>query len=150
MSWVNQLGKYLLKKGALSYIISDDIINYQSWDGEEERKQKVDMVVFHNDHVQFIELKETEAKHRKGIKFKQIERYYYLCRDTRYKTEFWVYVYWREYKLITGVRMDRIENLHFYAIDTTGDLQFFASIGMNPATRIRKKVDFKLRVKDDL
>ncbi len=150
MSWANQLGKYLLKKGALSYIISDDIINYQSWDGEEERKQKVDMVVFHSDRVQFIELKETEAKHRKGIKFKQIERYYYLCRDTRYKTEFWVYVYWREYKLITGVHMDRIENLHFYAIDTTGDLQFFASIGMNPATRIRKKVDFKLRVKDDL
>lgn len=149
MNWVNQLGKYLLKKGALSYMISDESDSV-SWDGEEEKKQKIDMVVFHDDCVQFIELKETDAKHRKGIKFKQIERYYYLCRDTRYKTEFWVYVYWREYKMITGVHMDKIENLQFYAIDTTGDLQFFASIGVNPATRIRKKVDFKLKVNDDL
>ncbi len=149
MNWVNQLGKHLLKNGALSYMISDES-DPVSWDGEEKNKQKMDMVVFHGDHVQFIELKETEAKHRKGIKFKQIERYYYLCRDTRYRTEFWVYVYWREYGLITGVHMDKIENLQFYYIDNNGAPTFYASIGVDPATRIRKKVDFILKVKNDV
>ncbi len=149
MSWVHQLGKHLLNNGALTYIVADDP-SVPSWDGEEETKQKVDMVSFYPDHVQFIELKETEALHRKGVKFKQIERYYYLCRDARYKTEFWVFVYWQHYKLITGVKMDKVENLQFYAIDTDGSLQFFASIGVDPKTRIRKKVDFKLKVENGI
>lgn len=144
MSWIHQLGKHLLKHGALTYLISDE--NPISWDGEEEKKQKVDMAVFYKDHITVIELKETDAKHRKGIKFKQIERYYYLCRDARYKTEFWVYVYWKLYNIVTGVKMDRIENLQFYAIDNKGALQFFASIGVDPVTRIRKKVDFQMKV----
>ena len=147
MTWIHQLGKHLLKKGALTYLVSDE--DPISWDGEEEIKQKVDMVVFYKDHVTVIELKETDAKHRKGIKFKQIERYYYLCRDAKYKTEFWVYVYWKEYKMLTGVKMDRIENLQFYAIDNKGGLQFFASIGVDPATRIRKPVDFKMVLNED-
>jgi penicillin-binding protein-related factor A (putative recombinase) len=138
------LGKHLLKKGALTYLVSDE--DPISWDGEEETKQKIDMVAFYKDHLTVIELKETDAKHRKGIKFKQIERYYYLCRDAKYKIEFWVFVYWKEYGLITGVKVDRIENLQFYAIDNKGGLQFFASIGVDPATRIRKKVDLELKV----
>ena len=146
-SWMHILGKYLLKHGALTYIISDEDVT--SWDGEEETKQKVDMVVFYKDHVTVIELKETDALHRKGIKFKQIERYYYLCRDTRYKTEFWVYIYWKEYDTITGVKMDRIENLQFYCIDnkeTSPGRAFYASIGVDPTTRIRKPVDFKMKI----
>lgn len=144
INWIHQLGKHLLKYGALTYLVSDE--DPISWDGEEETKQKVDMVAFYKTHVTVIELKETDAKHRKGIKFKQIERYYYLCRDAKYKTEFWVYVYWKEYNMITGVRMDRIENLQFYAIDNKGGLQFFASIGADPETRIRKKVDFEMEM----
>lgn len=146
-NWQDQLGKHLLKDGALSYMISNE--TPVSWDGEEATKQKIDMVAFYPSHVTFIELKETEAKHRKGIKFKQIERYYYLCRDTRYKTEFWVYVYWQQYGLITGILMDKVENLQFFAIDNQGGLQFFASIGVDPATRIRKSVDFKLKVNNE-
>lgn len=148
MNWPHQLGKHLLKEGALTYLISDE--DPISWDGEEATKQKIDMAVFYKDHVQFIELKETEAKHRKGIKFKQIERYYYLCRDAKYKTDFWVYVYWQEYNLITGVLMDKIENLQMFAVDTDGTLQFWASIGVDPSTRIRKKIEFKLKVEHDL
>lgn len=147
MFWENELGKHFLKMGALSYIISDDRINDCSWDGEEQKKQKVDMTVFYPEKVVVIELKETEALHRKGIKFSQIERYYYLCRDTKFKTEFWVYVYWSKYNTIVGVKMDKVENLQVYAIDNQdGGLQFFASIGVNPETRIRKKVDFKLKI----
>ncbi len=144
---MHSLGKFLLKHGALTYLISDE--NAVSWDGEEETKQKVDMAVFYKDHVTLIELKETDAKHRKGIKFKQIERYYYLCRDAKYKTEFWVYVYWKEYNILTGVKMDRIENLQFYSIDNKGGLKFFASIGSDPTTRIRKPVDFKMEVTEN-
>ena len=145
--WIHQLGKHLLRHGALTYIISDE--NPISWDGEEQVKQKVDMVIFYKDHITVIELKETGAKHRKGIKFKQIERYYYLCRDAKYKTEFWVYVLWKEYNTITGVKMDRIENLQFYCIDnreSSSERTFYASIGVDPSTRIRKKVDFILSV----
>jgi len=143
-TWPHILGKHLLKHGALTYLVSDE--DPISWDGEEESKQKIDMSVFYKDRVVVIELKETDALHRKGIKFKQIERYYYLCRDTKYKTEFWVYVYWKNYNILTGVKMDRVENLQFYAIDNKGGLQFFASIGVDPATRIRKKEDFKMEV----
>lgn len=147
MNWIHQLGKHLLKHGALTYLISDE--DPISWGGEEETKQKIDMAVFYKTHIAVIELKETDAKHRKGIKFKQIERYYYLCRDAKYKTEFWVYVYWKEYNILTGVKMDRIENLQFYSIDNKGGLQFFASIGVDPATRIRKPVDFKMEVSEN-
>lgn len=147
MFWIHNLGKYLLKRGALTYLVSDE--DPISWDGEEETKQKIDMAVFYKDHITLIELKETDAKHRKGIKFKQIERYYYLRRDAKYKTEFWVYVYWKEYNILTGVKMDHIENLQFFAIDNKGGLKFFVSIGSDPATRIRKPVDFKMEVTEN-
>ncbi len=150
MTWVHELGKHLLRKGALTYLVSDE--DPISWDGEEEVKQKVDMVVFYKDRVTVIELKETDAKHRKGIKFKQIERYYYLCRDAKYKTEFWVYVFWKNYNILTGVKMDRIENLQFYCIDDRGpnsERTFYASIGVDPNTRIRKKVDFILSMENN-
>ena len=147
MTWIHFLGKYFLKQGALTYLVSDE--NPLSWNGEEQYKQKIDMAVFYKDHIAVIELKETNALHRKGIKFKQIERYYYLRRDAKYKTEFYVFVYWKEYNILTGVKMNRIENLQFYAIDNKGGLQFFASIGSDPATRIRKKVDFKMEVSEN-
>lgn len=142
MSWIHQLGKHLLKHGALTYLVSDD--DPISWDGEEETKQKIDMVAFYKTHVAVIELKETNAEHRKGIKFQQIERYYYFRRDAKYRTEFWIYVYWKKYNIITGVKMDRVENLQIYYVDNKGSKMFYASIGSNPATRIRKPVDFKI------
>jgi len=147
MSWAHQLGKHLLTKGALSYMISDE--DPISWNGEEELKQKIDMTVFYKTHVTVIELKETDAKHRKGIKFKQIERYYFLRRDAKYKTEFWVYVYWKQYNMLTGVKMDRVENLQIFYIDNKGSPMFYASIGSDPATRIRKPVDFKMEVAEN-
>ena len=144
INWAHKLGKHLLNEGALSYIISDE--DPTSWDGEEELKQKVDMVAFYEDHVDVIELKETEAMHRKGIKYKQIERYNLLCNNAKYQIDFWVYVYWREYNTITGVKMDRIENLQFYAIDKDDGVAYYASIGVDPETRIRKVVDFKMEL----
>ena len=147
MNWIHQLGKHLLKHGALTYLISDE--DPISWDGEEENKQKIDMVVFYKTHVAVIELKETDAKHRKGIKFKQIERYYFLRRDAKYKTEFWVYVYWKQSNMLTGVKMDRVENLQIFYIDNKGSPMFYASIGSDPATRIRKPVDFKMEVAEN-
>jgi hypothetical protein len=146
IDWIHQLGKHLLKEGALTYIVSDE--NPISWDGIEETKQKIDMVAFYPDYVSMIELKETEAEHRKGIKFKQIERYSFLCQHIIYDTQFWIYVYWHKYNLITGVLMNSVENLQFYAIDHEGETKFFASIGSDPATRIRKDVDFILRFDD--
>lgn len=140
--WVNEMGKHFLNEGALSYIVSDE--NPISWDGEEERKQKIDMVIFFKEYVNIIELKQTDALHRKGIKFKQIERYYQLQNNTTYTIRFWVYVYWIRYKTIVGVLMTEKENLQFYAIDKDNGINFYASIGSDPTTRIRKDVDFKL------
>jgi len=145
-SWMHQLGKHFLKEGALTYLISDE--EQCSWNGEEKTKQKMDMVALFPEHLRLIELKETEARHNKSVKFTQIERYYFICRDAKYKTEFWVYTYWSAYKIITGVRMDRVDNLQFYALERNGNIEFYASIGVNPATRIRKKVDFKLKINE--
>lgn len=147
MTWVHELGKHLLRKGALTYLVSDE--DPISWDGEEEVKQKIDMVVFNKTHITVIELKETNVKHRKGIKFKQLERYYYLCRDAKYKIEFWVYIYWKEYNTLTGIKLDRHENLQVFVVDKDNGIQFFASIGSDPATRIRKPVDFKMQMNVD-
>ncbi len=146
MNWINQLGKHFLKSGALTYLVEE---SYESWDGEEATKQKPDMIVLFPNKVVLVELKETDALHRKGINFKQMERYHYICRNTRYEAELWVFTYWKKYDIITGAKMDKAENLQFYAIDNKdnqGDLQFFASIGVDPSTRIRKKVDFMMRV----
>lgn len=145
MDWINQLGKHFLKQGALTYLITESDKNI-SWDGEEANKQKVDMIVIYSDRVVFIELKQTIAIHRKGIHYKQIERYHYLLRDSKFRSEFWIYVYWTKYDIVVGVKMDKVENLQVYALDNQGGLKFFASIGMNPDTRIRKKVDFKMEI----
>lgn len=142
-NWEHQLGIHLLNEGALTYIVSDD--NQVSWDGKESIKQKVDMVAIFSNHIRLIELKEADSERKRGIKFQQIERYYYLCRDMKYNSEFWVYVYWHKYNIITGVKINKLENLNIYAIKENG-LDFYASIGINSETRITKPVDIKIRL----
>jgi len=147
MTWIHQLGKHLLKEGALTYMVSDEV---PSWDGEEEHKQKVDMIAIYPKHLSLIELKEVDARYCKRIKFKQIERYYYLRRDIKYKTEFWVYVYWHRYGVVTGALINKVESVNFYAIENKGEMNFYVSIGLDPETRIRRTVDMKMRVENEL
>jgi len=149
-SWKHKLGKHLLKEGALTYMISDEEAETVSWDEEGKTKQQVDMIVLYNDHMEVVELKETDAPFRKGISFKQLERYDNLCHDIKFKTDFWAYIYWKEYDIITGVRMQKLGNMQFHVARNKDDVpEFFVTLGMDPKNRIRKRVDFQLKIKND-
>jgi len=141
-SWMHRLGEHLLNHGALSYIVCDD--DPASWSKRHE--QQIDMVVFYQENIHIIELKHTASYRRKMININQIMRYQTLCEDTLYPIQFWVYVYWETYGIVTGVKMDVMENLNFFAIDTSGTLEFYVSIGSDPLTRVRKPVDMKWRM----
>ncbi len=134
---------HFLERGALSYVVD---VDDKAWGPKFSDRQQIDMVIFNESHVSLVELKETDSLRRKKIGFKQIERYHYFCRDAKYKTEFWAFVYWKNYNVITGVKMPFIENLQIFCIDTTGKNEFWASIGLDPAKRIRKKVDLILEI----
>ncbi len=145
--WMHQLGKHFLGKGALSYLISNEDSTL-SWGDEEGIKQKVDMVIFYPNHIELVELKESDSKHRRKTIFKQNERYYNLREQMNYKTEYWIYVYWKQYKIITGTLLNEPKNCQFFAVDHTGIVEFYTSIGLNPETRVSKKVDFLLRINE--
>jgi len=135
MNWMHKVGKQLLKEGALTYIITDDAKSH--WGDYEETKQKTDMIALYNDHVRIIELKETINLHTLNIKYKH---------NTNYETRFYAFVYWKEYNIITGTLIENNGNLQFHAIDTSGELRFFVSIGEDPKTRIKKEVEIKIYV----
>jgi len=95
-------------------------------------------------------LKETNSLYRKGVSYKQIQRYYDLCNSIRYRTEFWAYVYWREYDTVVGIRMRELSNLQFHVVsDENKPPDFFVTMGDNPKKRIRKRVDFTMKIKPE-
>lgn len=146
INWKHELGHQHIKKGALSYIISDE--GTADLNGEEEAKQLADMVVFYKDHLDIIELKETTNTFRKAVSYRQIARYQHLRDAFKGKTEFWVYVYWNQYGYIVGTNMHTTDSLNFFAVKGEEDkLNFVVSVGTDEKTRYEKKVDYILKVK---
>jgi len=148
INWQHQLGSELIKRGALSYIISDEGIT--DLHGEGSKKQLVDMVVFYKDHIQIIELKEKLGRYRKGVNFKQIQRYKYLCDAFKGKTEFWVFLHWKKHGYVVGSRINTVDSINFYAIENDNDKpHFYVAVGKGEATMVEKKIDFILKIKEE-
>lgn len=146
LDWKHQLGHEFIKKGALTYIISDE--GTADLNGEEEVKQLADMIVFYKDHLKIIELKETTNTYRKTVSYKQVSRYQHLREDFKGRTEFWVFVYWNQYGYITGSYIRETDSLNFFAKPNGLEAPtFILSIGIKENERVEKKVDYVLKVK---
>jgi len=146
IDWKHQLGHEFIKKGALTYIISDE--GNADLNGEEDVKQLTDMIVFYKDRIKIIELKETTNTYRKAVSYKQVSRYQNLRKDFKGRTEFWVYTYWNEYGYIVGSHMRTIDSMNFFAISNgKNKVDFVVSIGTDEKTRVEKKVDYILKIK---
>lgn len=146
LDWKHQLGHEFLTKGALTYIISDE--GDADLDSGTEVKQLPDMIVIYKDHVEIIELKETNNTYRKAIKYTQVARYQHLREDFKGKSEFWAYVYWNQTGYITGSFIRQTDSINFFTEDSGGERpDFKVSIGTDKKTRVEKKVDYILKIK---
>lgn len=145
IDWKHQLGIHLLKQGALSYIITDDD-KQENWYEEGKTKPQVDMVVFFKDHVRIIELKETSSLVRRRFRAKQIEKYLYLCGDTRYHVQFWAYLYWNKFGTIVGTKIDYVRSVKFYVDREENPIQFWTLLDEETEIPIKKRVEFRMKV----
>lgn len=138
--WKQELGKRMLHHGALSYIITNDNEKVD-WERDGQYKPQIDMVVFYRDHIQVIELKETNSMSHRKVRANQVERYYYFCKDTKYNTQFWVYMYWKRFRTIVGAPVNQNDTMKFFVTKNDGHVDFWYSNGNE-----RKRVEFRLKV----
>ena len=145
IDWKQELGKNFLENDALSYIVTDDALKV-SWGTVGKYKPQIDMVVFYKNHVRIIELKETSSIERRKVRTPQIERYYYLCKDTTYHTQFWVYMYWKSFHTIVGARIDNKIAVRFFVVKNRGVLDYWVEEVKEIGPIKKQRVDFIMKV----